>query len=78
MVKKITESYEKENKRLENAANGNNTPQTSTMVHEHKFGSIPGYVEDIGRAILKNPTTINEWADKNVNSYTTQKIAPKK
>jgi hypothetical protein len=78
MVKKITESYEKENKRLENAANGNNTSQTSTMVHEHKFGSIPGYVEDIGRAILKNPTTINEWADKSMNDYTTQKLGYQK
>jgi hypothetical protein len=75
MVKKITESYEKENKRLENAISGNNTPQTKTIVHEHKFGSIPGYVDDIGRTILKNPTTINEWADKNMNDYTTQKLA---
>ena len=78
MVKKITEAFDKENKRLENATSGNNTPQTSTMIHEHKFGSIPGYVEDIGRSILKNPTTINEWADKNMNDYTTQKIATKK
>ena len=47
------------------------------MIHEHKFGSIPGFVEDIGRSILKNPTTINEWADKSVNDYTTQKVAKK-
>lgn len=78
MVKKITEAFEKENKRLENAVSGNNTPQTTTMIHKHEFGSIPGYVDDIGRSILKNPTTINEWADKSVNDYTTQKIATKK
>lgn len=77
MVKKITESYENQIKKLENS--GNNTPQTTTMVHEHKFGSIPGFVDDIGRSILKNPTTINEWADKSVNDYTTpRKIATKK
>ena len=76
MVKKITESYENQIKKLENS--GNNTPQTTTMVHKHEFGSIPGYVDDIGRSILKNPTTINEWADKSVNDYTTQKIATKK
>ncbi len=76
MVKKITESYENQIKKLENS--GNNTPQTTTMVHKHEFGSIPGYVDVIGRSILKNPTTINEWADKSVNDYTTQKIATKK
>jgi hypothetical protein len=73
-VKKITDSLNKEMERVSKGPNST-TPQTTTMVHEHKFGSIPGYVDDIGRSILKNPTTINEWADKNVNDYTTPKLA---
>lgn len=77
-VKKITESYNNELERVKNAASGNNTSQTSTMIHEHKFNSMPGYIEDIGRSILKNPTTINEWADKNMNNYTTQKLGYQK
>ena len=77
-VKKITESLNNEYEKVKNGVSGNNTPQTSTMIHEHKFGSIPGYVEDIGRSILKNPTTINEWADKNMNDYTTQKLGYQK
>ena len=77
-VKKITESLNNEYEKVKNGVSGNNTPQTSTMIHEHKFGSIPGFVEDIGRSILKNPTTINEWADKNMNDYTTQKLGYQK
>ena len=76
-VKKITESLNNEYEKVKNGVSGNNTPQNSTVTVNHQFSSIPGFVDDIGRSILKNPTTINEWADKSVNDYTTQKVAKK-
>ena len=77
MVKKITESYEKENKRLENAVSGNNTPQNSTLTVKHELVGASN-MDAINREIIKNPTAINEWGRKSTDDYTTQKIATKK
>jgi hypothetical protein len=73
-VKKITESLNNEYEKVKNSLSGNNTPQTSTVVYKHEFSSIPGYLDEFGRAMTKNPTAINEWGRKSTDDYTTQKI----
>jgi len=72
MVKKITESYEKENKRLENAVSGNNTPQNSTLTVNHNL-ITSSIMDGINKEVMKNPTAITEWGHK--SDYTTPKLA---
>jgi len=74
MVKKITESYEKENKRLENAVSGNNTPQNSTVTVNHNL-ITSSIMDGINKEVMKNPTAITEWGHKSNDDYSTQKLA---
>jgi hypothetical protein len=77
MVKKITEAFEKENKRLENATSDNNTPKEVKHTVEHRLVGASN-MDAINREIIKNPTAITEWGHKSTDDYTTQKIATKK
>ena len=77
MVKKITESYEKENKRLENAVSGNNTPQNSTLTVNHNL-ITSSIMDGINKEVMKNPTAITEWGRKSTDDYTTQKLGYQK
>jgi hypothetical protein len=77
MVKKITEAFEKENKRLENTTSDNNTPKEVKHTVEHRLVGVSN-MDAINREIIKNPTAITEWGHKSTDDYTTQKIATKK
>jgi hypothetical protein len=77
MVKKITEAFEKENKRLENATSDNNTPKEVKHTVEHKLVGASN-MDAINREIIKNPTAITEWGHKSTDDYSTQKLGYKK
>ena len=77
MVKKITEAFDKENKRLENATSGNNTPQNSTLTVNHNL-ITSSIMDGINKEVMKNPTAITEWGRKSTDDYTTQKLGYQK
>jgi hypothetical protein len=80
-VKKMLEDMESKMKEdIKNSTNPSGTQggsQTVNVNHTHEYKATPGYMDALNRENVKNPTQINEWAERNTSEYTTPNVAKK-
>lgn len=67
-MEKIDKSFEKDSSSTTATTEGQNI----NITHTHEYKSTPGYMDALNRENTKNPTLINEWAERNTKEFTTK------
>jgi hypothetical protein len=78
-VKKMLEDMESKMKEdIKNSSTTSTTEgQNINITHTHEYKSTPGYMEALNRENTKNPTLVNEWAERNTKEFTSPNVAKK-
>ena len=77
MLEDVESKMKEDIKNSTNSATSTTEGQNINITHTHEYKSTPGYMEALNRENTKNPTLINEWAERNTKEFTSPNVAKK-